>query len=144
MKYSNKIIIENPYNEDNNEKCFYDSITGQPIKPNQRSRDKNYQIVPEDDNIIKNPLLYEDLNLNPKEIQFFVLWNNFKDSHELNEKYDSHDTIEKFVNMFIKEKLDYIKENQLINELSLFLNFLLDIGEISFTFFYLWTIKINL
>ena len=126
---------------------FFNAVTGQHIDINDVEilNEKNYELVYEDDNRIRNPILYEDCpDLNQKEIEFFVLWNNFKDSHELNEKYDKYDTVEKFVKNFIKEKLDYLKKNDLINELTLFLNFLLDIGEISFSFCHLWTIKINL
>ena len=45
--------------------------------------------------------------------------------------------------MFINENREYIRKNNLVNELILFLDYLLKIGEISFTFFYSWTIKIN-
>jgi hypothetical protein len=127
-------------------KHFFNPITGIPLDNNlDYSTEKGYKFIPEDNNKINNPRLYEDCNdLKENEIEFFVLWNNFKDSHELNEKNDSFDTLEKFVYMFITENIDYIKKNNLLNELTLFLNYLLDIGEISFTFFYLWTIKINL
>ena len=123
---------------------FYDPVTGVIIDKNSLDNDKNYKLIPEDDNKINNPLLYELQDLNSKELDFFILWNNFKDNHELNEKVDSFDTMEKFLYMFINENIDYIKKNDLINELTLFLNYLLDIGEISFTFCNLWTIKINL
>ena len=124
---------------------FFNAVTGKNIEPNINSNDKGYEFVPEDYNRIHNPILYEDSHdLSEKEIEFFVLWNNFKESHQLNEKYDKFDTVEKFVNMFIHEKLDYLKKHNLINELTLFLNFLLDIGEISFSFCHLWTININL
>ena len=124
---------------------FFNAVTGQNIEQNLNSNDKGYEFAPDDYNRIHNPILYEDsLDLSEKEIEFFVLWNNFKESHQLNEKYDKFDTVEKFVNMFIHEKLDYLKKHNLINELTLFLNFLLDIGEISFSFCHLWTININL
>ena len=129
----------------NKQNYFYNPATCVPIDLfSNYSNDKGYQIIPEDDNKIKNPGLYEDCcDLNQKEIEFFVLWNNFKDKHELNEKYDICDTIEKFVYMFINENREYIRKNNLVNELILFLDYLLKIGEISFTFFYSWTIKIN-
>ena len=129
----------------NKQNYFYNPVTGVPLDIlSYDSNDKGYQIIPEDDNKIKNPGLYEDCcDLNQKEIEFFVLWNNFKDKHELNEKYDICDTIEKFVYMFINENREYIRKNNLVNELILFLDYLLKIGEISFTFFYSWTIKIN-
>ena len=129
----------------NKQNYFYNPVTGVPLDIfSYDSNDKGYQIIPEDDNKIKNPGLYEDCcDLNQKEIEFFVLWNNFKDKHELNEKYDICDTIEKFVYMFINENREYIRKNDLVNELILFLDYLLKIGEISFTFFYSWTIKIN-
>ena len=125
---------------------FYSGVVGVPLERDifGNYTDKSYKLAPEDDKVINNPILYNDCHeLKPKEIEFFVLWNSFKDKHELNEKEDSFDTLEKFIYMFINENLKYIKENGLINELTLFLNYLLDIGEISLTFFYLWTIKIN-
>ena len=135
----------------NRRNYFYSGVIGIPLKykitekENDNYKDDTYRLIPEDDNQIKNPGLYNDCDdLKPKEIEFFVLWNNFRDNHPLNEKNDSFDTIEKFLNMFINENIEYIKEKKMVNELILFLNYLLDIGEISFTFFYLWTIKINL
>ena len=124
---------------------FYDPVTGENLDEDLDNYfNKNYQLIQEDDNVINNPRLFEDSkDLHSKELDFFILWNNFKDKHELNEKYDTFDTMEKFLYMFINENLEYIKKNELINELTLFLNYLLDIGEISFTFCNLWTIKIN-
>ena len=124
---------------------FYDPVTGENLDEDSDNYfNKNYQLIQEDDNVINNPRLFEDAkDLHSKELDFFILWNNFKDKHELNEKYDTFDTMEKFLYMFINENLEYIKKNELINELTLFLNYLLDIGEISFTFCNLWTIKIN-
>ena len=126
---------------------FFNPVTGTKMDVNENEEDLNKEInelVKEDHNVIKNIILYQDCpDLKEKEIEFFVLWNNFKDSHQLNEKYDVYDTIEKFVDMFIHENLDYIKNNGLINELILFLNYLLDIGEISFTFFYACIITIG-
>ena len=124
---------------------FYDPVTGENLDEDSDNYfNKNYQLIQEDDNVINNPRLFEDAkDLHSKELNFFILWNNFKDKHELNEKYDTFDTMEKFLYMFINENLEYIKKNELINELTLFLNYLLDIGEISFTFCNLWTIKIN-
>ncbi len=126
---------------------FFNPVTGTKMDVNENEEDLNKEInelVKEDHNVIKNIILYQDCpDLKEKEIEFFVLWNNFKDSHQLNEKYDVYDTIEKFVDMFIHENLDYIKNNGLINELILFLNYLLDIGEISFTFFYTCIITIG-
>ena len=124
---------------------FYDPVTGENLDEDSDNYfNKNYQLIQEDDNVINNPRLFEDSkDLHSKELDFFILWNNFKDKHELNEKYDTFDTMEKFLYMFINENLEYIKKNELINELTLFLNYLLDIGEISFTFCNLWTIKIN-
>ena len=133
-------------NNSKNQTHFFNAVTGVPLNINHidSSNDKGYEIIPEDDNRINNPRLYEDCpDLKEKEIEFFVLWNSFKDKHELNENWESYDTTQKFVEMFITENIEYIKEKKLINELILFLNYLLDIGEISFTFFYLWTIKIN-
>ena len=133
-------------NNSKNQTHFFNSVTGVPLNINHidSSNDKGYEIIPDDDNRINNPRLYEDCpDLKEKEIEFFVLWNSFKDKHELNENWESYDTTQKFVEMFITENIEYIKEKKLINELILFLNYLLDIGEISFTFFYLWTIKIN-
>lgn len=129
----------------NKQNYFYNPVTGVPIELfNYNSNDKGYKVIPEDDNKIKNPLLYEECNdLNQKEIDFFVLWNNFKDKHELNEKCDELDTIEKFVYMFINENEEYLRKKDMLNELILFLEYLLNIGEISFTCFYSWTIKIN-
>ena len=123
---------------------FYDPVTGENLDEDSDNYfNKNYQLIQEDDNVINNPRLFEDAkDLHSKELYFFILWNNFKDKHELNEKYDTFDTMEKFLYMFINENLEYIKKNELINELTLFLNYLLDIGEISFTFCNLWTIKI--
>ena len=136
--------------EPNKRKYFYSAVTGLPLKykisenENDNYVDDTYQLIPEDDSHIKNPRLYDDCDdLKEKEVGFFILWNNFRDNHELNEKSDKLDTIEKFLYMFINENIQIIKEKNLINELTLFLNYLLDIGEISFTFFYLWTIKIN-
>ena len=126
---------------------FFNPVTGTKMDVNENEEDLNKEInelVKEDHNVIKNIILYQDCpDLKEKEIEFFVLWNNFKESHQLNEKYDVYDTIEKFVDMFIHENLDYIKNNGLINELILFLNYLLDIGEISFTFFYACIITIG-
>ena len=126
---------------------FFNPVTGTKMDVNENEEDLNKEInelVKEDHNVIKNIILYQDCpDLKEKEIEFFVLWNNFKESHQLNEKYDVYDTIEKFVDMFIHENLDYIKNNGLINELILFLNYLLDIGEISFTFFYTCIITIG-
>ena len=127
---------------------FFNPVTGSKmdIKENEEedlSKDID-ELVREDHDVIKNIILYQDCpDLKEKEIEFFVLWNNFKDSHRLNEKYDVYDTIEKFVDMFIHENLDHIRNNGLINELILFLNYLLDIGEISFTFFYTCIITIG-
>ena len=125
---------------------FFSGVAGVPLVKdiNGYYTDNSYQLIPEDDKVINNPILYNDCcELKPKEIEFFVLWNSFKDRHALNEKVNIFDTLEKFIYMFINENLKYIKEHGLINELTLFLNYLLDIGEISLTFFYLWTIKIN-
>ena len=132
--------------EKNKRIYFLNAVTGRPMD-GQENVDLYKDIkdlIKEDDAKIHNTLLYNDCHdLNQKEIDFFVLWNNFKESYESNEKHKAYDNIEELLNMFIDNNLDYIKENGLINELTLFLNFLLDIGEISFTFFYLWTIKIN-
>ena len=136
--------------EPNKRKYFYSAVTGLPLKykisenENDNYVDDTYQLIPEDDSHIKNPRLFDDCDdLKEKEVEFFILWNSFKDRHALNEKVNIFDTLEKFIYMFINENLKYIKEHCLINELTLFLNYLLDIGEISLTFFYLWTIKIN-
>ena len=127
---------------------FFNPVTGQKMDINENEEDLSKEInelILEDHDKIKNVILYQDCpDLKEKEIEFFVLWNNFKDSHKLNEKYDVYDTIEKFVDMFIHENIERIQKNGLINELILFLTYLLDIGEISFTFFYLWTNKISL
>ena len=132
--------------EQSNIPYFLNAVTGQPM--NGQENVDLYKIINElnkvDDTKIHNTLLYNDcLDLNPKEIDFFVLWNNFMDNYQSNEKRKAFDNIEDFLNLFINDNIDYIKKNGLINELMLFLNFLLDIGEISFTFLYHWTIKIN-
>ena len=132
--------------EQNNIPYFLNAVTGQPM--NGQEDVDLYKIINElekvDDTKIHNTLLYNDCpDLSPKEIDFFVLWNNFMDNYQSNEKRKAFDNIEDFLNLFINDNIDYIKKNGLINELMLFLNFLLDIGEISFTFLYHWTIKIN-
>ena len=134
------------HNEINKKIYFLNSVTGQQMVPkeNDDMNEKIKELIKVDDNKIRNSLLYNDCHdLKPKEIEFFVLWNNFMDNYQLNEKNIAAKNIEEFLNIFINQNKDYIQKNKLTNELILFMNFLLDRGEISVSFFYKWSIKIN-
>ena len=87
-------------------------------------------------------MLYNDCNdLKDKEIDFLALWNKFMDSNDTKEK--ELIDLEEYLIEFIKNNLDYIKKNELINELLLYMNLLYDKGAISFTFFLTWSKLIN-
>ena len=121
---------------------FLDVITNNFI-----SKDNNrllYKKIKEDDNMIHNSLLYNDCHdLSQKEKEFFVLWNNFMDVYHLIEKDAGITDLEILINMFLNQNSHIIKEKQFVDELFLFLNYLLDNGDISINCFYYWTIKIN-
>ena len=130
----------------NNKTYFYNPVTGEPINPDEDVDiyEKIHELIRPDDQKIRNTLLYEDCyDLSPKEKNFFVLWNTFITEYKSKENYLPNINIEDYLEKFIEKNLDYLKENELINELTLFMIYLLDIGEISLTFLYKWTIKIN-
>ena len=129
----------------NKKNPFYNPVTGVPFDVNHLEdlNENGYRLIPEDDNKIKNPQLYNDcIDLQKGEIEFFVLWNNFRDKHEIKENYDKSD-IEKYIDMFIKENEQILKEKNLTNELNLFMNYLSDMADISYSSYCGWSIKIN-
>ena len=134
----------NSYNENNSDRHFFNPTTGQPIKDYENvdlQKEFENMICPDDD-IIKYNILYDDCDdLNEKEFTFFVLWNKFMDSYET--KMKIMNSLEEYLIEFIGQNLEYIKKKELVNELLLFMNFLLDKGDISLTFFLIWSAKIN-
>ena len=130
----------------NKKNPFYNPVTGVPFDANhfEDLNENGYRLTPEDDNNIKYPQLYNDCDdLQKGEIEFFVLWNNFRDKHEIKENYDKKSDIKQYIDMFIKENEEYLKENNLIGELNLFMNYLSDKADISFSSYHGWSIKIK-
>ena len=121
---------------------FFNPITGQPINENTDLHKEFDKLLYPDNDEIKYKMSYKETDdLNEKEIDFFVLWNNFMDSY--NTKKKMLHSLEEYLIEFIDQSLDYIRTNELINELLLFMTFLLDKGDISFTFYLTWSTKIN-
>ena len=135
---------QNSYDENISDRHFFNPVTGQPIKDYENvdlQKEFENMICPDDD-IIKYNILYDACDdLNEKEYAFFVLWNKFMDSYE--SKVKIMNSLEEYLIEFIGQNLDYIKKKELVNELLLFMNFLLDKGDISLTFFLIWSAKIN-
>ena len=130
---------ENIEKRKTNKTTFFNSVTNEPIVNTLNHDDKNYYITDSEYELKnKNEILHDDiLGHNEKEIKFYDLWNNYRDSYPrifVNEK-KTLDKLEKFVENFIDEKMEEIKENKLINELIGFLMFLVDIGNVSISFF---------
>ena len=129
-------------NDENTNNHFFNPITGQPINENTDLHKEFDKLLYPDNDEIKYKMLYKETDdLNEKEIDFFVLWNNFMDSY--NTKKKMLHSLEEYLIEFIDQSLDYIRTNELINELLLFMTFLLDKGDISFTFYLTWSTKIN-
>ena len=133
--------LENEFIEKNkmNKTAFYNSVTCEPIVDALHHDDKNFYITDSEyESKYKNVILHDNLlGHNEKEIKFFDLWNNYRDKYPrifINEN-KTLDKLEKFVEDFIDQKMEEIKENKLINELIGFLVFLVDIGNISISFF---------
>ena len=130
------------YQKEKDKKVYYfNSITGQLKKTkNDESFNEIDELIHLEDKQIKNTLLYNECpDLSPKEIELFSLWNEFMD----NEKDKGIWNTEDFLKNFIVKNMDYVKEKELINELMLFMNYLVNTDEISFNFFFEWSIKIN-
>ena len=128
--------------DENTNNHFFNPITGQPINENTDLHKEFDKLLYPDNDEIKYKMLYKETDdLNEKEIDFFVLWNNFMDSY--NTKKKMLHSLEEYLIEFIDQSLDYIRTNELINELLLFMTFLLDKGDISFTFYLTWSTKIN-
>ena len=128
--------------DENTNNHFFNPITGQPINENTDLHKEFEKLLYPDNDEIKYKMLYKETDdLNEKEIDFFVLWNNFMDSY--NTKKKMLHSLEEYLIEFIDQSLDYIRTNELINELLLFMTFLLDKGDISFTFYLTWSTKIN-
>ena len=128
--------------DENTNNHFFNPITGQPINENTDLHKEFDKLLYPDNDEIKYKMLYKEADdLNEKEIDFFVLWNNFMDSY--NTKKKMLHSLEEYLIEFIDQSLDYIRTNELINELLLFMTFLLDKGDISFTFYLTWSTKIN-
>ena len=135
---------QNSDDENNSDRHFFNPVTGQPIKnyENVDLQQEFENMVCPDNDIIKYNILYDDCDdLNEKEFAFFALWNKFMDSYET--KVKIMNSLEEYLIEFIGQNLDYIKKRELVNELLLFMNFLLDKGDISLTFFLIWSAKIN-
>ena len=134
-------------NEKNKKVYFLNSNTGQFIETKNYRDFKDIEIeelIKLEDNKIKNTLLYNDCtDLKLKEIELLALWNEFMDSYQFSEKNEILANTEDLLKKFIEENMDYIKEKEMINELMLFMNYLVNKDEISFNFFFEWSIKIN-
>ena len=134
-------------NEKNKKVYFLNSNTGQFIETDKNKAFKDIEVeelIKLEDKKIKNTILYNDCpDLKLKEIELLSLWNEFMDSYQFSEKNEILTNMEDFLKVFIEKNMDYIKEKELTNELMLFMNYLVNKDEISFNFFFEWSIKIN-
>ena len=74
---------ENIEKRKTNKTTFFNSVTNEPIVNTLNHDDKNYYITDSEYELKnKNEILHDDiLGHNEKEIKFYDLWNNYRDSY---------------------------------------------------------------